>query len=175
MRRLKSIASGRSSFSDNPGDSNIKRAKFELEELEKQAAAQGGIGEAPGSSEQHMASVSGGSLSSAKVGGSTGGGFKHGASGVEQLPKEMNEMKIRDDRADNSEEKDIEAAVVDGNGAETGHIIVTTIGGKNGQPKQTISYMAERVVGTGSFGVVFQGKCLETGETVAIKKVLQDK
>ncbi|KAF2303005.1 hypothetical protein GH714_012561 [Hevea brasiliensis] len=40
---------------------------------------------------------------------------------------------------------------------------------------KTISYMAERVVGTGSFGIVFQAKCLETGETVAIKKVLQDK
>jgi hypothetical protein len=26
--------------------------------------------------------------------------------------------------------------VVDGNGTETGHIIVTTIGGRNGQPKQ---------------------------------------
>lgn len=32
--------------------------------------------------------------------------------------------------------QDVEAAVVDGNGTETGHIIVTTIGGKNGQPKQ---------------------------------------
>lgn len=28
--------------------------------------------------------------------------------------------------------------MVDGNGTETGHIIVTTIGGKNGQPKQVI-------------------------------------
>lgn len=26
--------------------------------------------------------------------------------------------------------------MVDGNGTETGHIIVTTIGGRNGQPKQ---------------------------------------
>ncbi|GFZ07258.1 shaggy-related kinase 11 [Actinidia rufa] len=87
---------------------------------------------------------------------------------VDRLPEEMNDMKIRDD-------KEMEATVVDGNGTETGHIIVTTIGGRNGQPKQTISYMAERAVGHGSFGVVFQAKCLETGETVAIKKVLQDK
>lgn len=32
--------------------------------------------------------------------------------------------------------QEMEATVVDGNGTETGHIIVTTIGGKNGQPKQ---------------------------------------
>lgn len=32
--------------------------------------------------------------------------------------------------------QEMDAAVVDGNGTETGHIIVTTIGGKNGQPKQ---------------------------------------
>ncbi|XP_022867173.1 shaggy-related protein kinase theta [Olea europaea var. sylvestris] len=38
-----------------------------------------------------------------------------------------------------------------------------------------MSYMAERVVGSGSFGVVYQAKCLETGESVAIKKVLQDR
>ncbi|URE19780.1 STYKc [Musa troglodytarum] len=67
-----------------------------------------------------------------------------------------------------------QASVVEGRDGVTGHIISTTIGGKNGEPKQTISYMAERVVGTGSFGIVFQAKCLETGETVAIKKVLQD-
>ncbi|CAD5332770.1 unnamed protein product [Arabidopsis thaliana] len=59
------------------------------------------------------------------------------STGVDKLPEEMNDMKIRDDK--------------------------------------TISYMAERVVGHGSFGVVFQAKCLETGETVAIKKVLQDR
>ncbi|KAG8659874.1 shaggy-related protein kinase zeta isoform X3 [Manihot esculenta] len=72
-------------------------------------------------------------------------------------------------------DKEMTSAEVEGNGAITGHIISTTIGGKNGEPKQTISYMAERVVGTGSFGIVFQAKCLETGEPVAIKKVLQDK
>jgi len=31
--------------------------------------------------------------------------------------------------------------VVDGNGTETGHIIVTTIGGRNGQPKQVDSQL----------------------------------
>eukprot|EP00002_Diphylleia_rotans_P009717 TRINITY_DN2006_c1_g1_i6.p1 TRINITY_DN2006_c1_g1~~TRINITY_DN2006_c1_g1_i6.p1 ORF type:complete len:416 (-),score=71.69 TRINITY_DN2006_c1_g1_i6:112-1176(-) len=39
----------------------------------------------------------------------------------------------------------------------------------------TISYTAERVIGTGSFGVVFQASIVGTGESVAIKKVLQDK
>jgi len=40
---------------------------------------------------------------------------------------------------------------------------------------QTISYSAERIIGNGSFGVVFQAAVVETGEVVAIKKVLQDK
>ncbi|KAF0916928.1 hypothetical protein E2562_015102 [Oryza meyeriana var. granulata] len=70
--------------------------------------------------------------------------------------------------------KEVEAVVVNGNSMDIGHTIVTTVGGRNGQPKQTISYIAERVVGRGSFGVVFQAKCLETGERVAVKKVLQD-
>jgi hypothetical protein len=39
----------------------------------------------------------------------------------------------------------------------------------------TISYSAERIIGNGSFGVVFQASVVETGEIVAIKKVLQDK
>ncbi|KAK1410102.1 hypothetical protein QVD17_36635 [Tagetes erecta] len=51
---------------------------------------------------------------------------------VDKLPEEINEMKIRDEKV----EKEMEATVVDGNGTETGHIIVTTIGGRNGQPKQ---------------------------------------
>lgn len=43
------------------------------------------------------------------------------------------------------------------------------------QMPKTISYSAERVIGHGSFGVVFLAKVVETGEVVAIKKVLQDK
>ena len=41
--------------------------------------------------------------------------------------------------------------------------------------EQNISYSAERIIGNGSFGVVFEAKVVETGEVVAIKKVLQDK
>jgi glycogen synthase kinase 3 beta len=39
----------------------------------------------------------------------------------------------------------------------------------------TVSYNAERIIGNGSFGVVFQATVVQTGEVVAIKKVLQDK
>nr|CAB3472949.1 unnamed protein product [Digitaria exilis] len=61
----------------------------------------------------------------------------------------MNGMSIRD-------EKEVESVVVNGNGMEVGHTIVTSVGGRNSQPRQTISYVAERIVGQGSFGVVFQ-------------------
>lgn len=40
---------------------------------------------------------------------------------------------------------------------------------------QEISYTDPKVIGNGSFGVVFEAKLCETGELVAIKKVLQDK
>jgi len=43
------------------------------------------------------------------------------------------------------------------------------------KPKHSISYAAERVIGNGSFGIVYQATAIETGETVAIKKVLQDR
>ncbi|CAI9292212.1 shaggy-related protein kinase epsilon isoform X1 [Lactuca sativa] len=150
MRRLKSIASGRTSVSDTGGDPNFKRVKGESDF---------GSLEQPGSARSVKMSAS---ASFARP----------GKSDYDKLPKEMNGMKIMEDNAD---DKDFEATLVNGNGTETGQIIVTSIGGRNGKPKQTLSYIAERVVGTGSFGVVFQAKCLETGEAVAIKKVLQDK
>mmetsp|Transcript_20330 Transcript_20330/g.37958 ORF Transcript_20330/g.37958 Transcript_20330/m.37958 type:complete len:378 (-) Transcript_20330:1749-2882(-) len=37
------------------------------------------------------------------------------------------------------------------------------------------TYNADRVIGNGSFGVVYQATIAETGETVAIKKVFQDR
>jgi serine/threonine protein kinase len=41
--------------------------------------------------------------------------------------------------------------------------------------KKNHLYKIERVCGNGSFGIVFQGKILHTGETIAIKKVYQDR
>jgi kinase len=41
--------------------------------------------------------------------------------------------------------------------------------------QQTFTYNAEKIVGNGTFGVVYQAKVQETGEIVAIKKVFQDK
>nr|ACJ84778.1 unknown [Medicago truncatula] len=93
-------------------------------------------------------------------------------SGFDQLPKELHEMKIKDDKSKNNNEKDMEATVVNGNGTETGQIITTSIGGRDGQPKRIISYMAERVVGTGSFGVVYHAKCVETGRICCNKESL---
>ncbi|XP_039058184.1 shaggy-related protein kinase kappa-like isoform X1 [Hibiscus syriacus] len=101
-------------------------------------------------------------------------GFKSSSSSVDWLGREMLEMRLRD-KVENDEDRDSEPDIVDGVGAETGHVIRTTIGGRNSQSKQNVSYIAEHAVGTGSFGVVFQAKCPETGEIVAIKKVLQDK
>jgi glycogen synthase kinase 3 beta len=45
-------------------------------------------------------------------------------------------------------------------------------GGEGGGPTHT--YNAERVLGSGAFGIVYQARIIETGEMVAIKKVLQD-
>jgi serine/threonine protein kinase len=65
-----------------------------------------------------------------------------------------------------------EALRVDGNPNEAGHTVTTGVPNSNAPE---ISYETVRVVGNGSFGVVFQATQLETGDTVAIKKVLQDK
>ena len=60
---------------------------------------------------------------------------------------------------------------IDGDPNEVGHVIHT---GASGASRE-ISYETVRVVGHGSFGVVYQARCRENDEEVAIKKVLQDK
>jgi len=57
------------------------------------------------------------------------------------------------------------------NGKADGH------GGSSdaGSKKASFTYNAERVLGSGSFGIVYQAQVVETGESVAIKKVFQDK
>ncbi|XP_017784411.1 PREDICTED: protein kinase shaggy isoform X12 [Nicrophorus vespilloides] len=55
---------------------------------------------------------------------------------------------------------------------------VTTVVATPGQGPdrpQEVSYTDTKVIGNGSFGVVYQAKLCDNGEMVAIKKVLQDK
>lgn len=59
---------------------------------------------------------------------------------------------------------------IDGDPNEVGHVVHTGAPGV-----KEVSFETVRVVGHGSFGVVYQARCRENGEEVAIKKVLQDK
>jgi glycogen synthase kinase 3 beta len=48
--------------------------------------------------------------------------------------------------------------------------------GKGGEDEtEEISYTDAKVIGNGSFGVVYQARLISTSELVAIKKVLQDR
>ncbi|KAJ4746790.1 Shaggy-related protein kinase theta [Rhynchospora pubera] len=174
MRRLKSIASGRSSVSDPNGDSGTKRAKVDQDSEGEIIIEPHLTGKSVANGEEMNIETQ---LENNEASTSTAAppALCTDDSPVDQLPKEMHEMTIRDDKADEPCEKEAESTTKNAHGTEAGQVITTTVGGRNGQPKQAISYMAERVVGTGSFGTVFQAKCVETGETVAIKKVLQDK
>nr|AKJ32474.1 glycogen synthase kinase 3-beta [Pinctada fucata] len=59
----------------------------------------------------------------------------------------------------------------DGNRVTT---VQATAGSGSDRP-QEVSYTDAKVIGNGSFGVVYQAKLVDTNELVAIKKVLQDK
>ncbi|XP_064964762.1 shaggy-related protein kinase theta-like isoform X2 [Musa acuminata AAA Group] len=172
MQRLKSIASGRSSVSDPGGDLTTKRAKFDQEGGGEILVEQHMVDDVASTVDLHISSshlnFDASTLTTeppARFEGAT----------MDQLPREMHGMTIRDIKTDGHIETEFDGTMINGKGTMTGQILATVIGGRDGQPKQTISYMAERIVGTGSFGVVFQAKCVETGEAVAIKKVLQDK
>lgn len=55
--------------------------------------------------------------------------------------------------------------------------IVTVVAtrGRGAEISEEISYTDTKVIGNGSFGVVYQAKLVHSNELVAIKKVLQDK
>ncbi len=52
------------------------------------------------------------------------------------------------------------------------HQTIKLLDNKN---EQNLTYSATQIIGSGSFGVVYQATVVETGELVAIKKVFQDK
>ena len=52
---------------------------------------------------------------------------------------------------------------------------VTATKGKGDDETEEISYTDAKVIGNGSFGVVYQARLISTNELVAIKKVLQDR
>ncbi|KIZ04765.1 glycogen synthase kinase 3 beta [Monoraphidium neglectum] len=92
---------------------------------------------------------------------------------MKELTLEQREQQRCQQQPPPPEQQIFEGRVVDSEGRSGGHVITAVAG--SGASKQTYNFATERVVGNGSFGVVFQATCLETAETVAIKKVLQDK
>jgi hypothetical protein len=135
MRRLKSIASGRSSVSDPGGDSGTKRPKFDQDGagdivIEPHLTDDKPMRVDQESSSSHRDAEA--STSTSKNPGRTE------EAGADILPKEMNEMTISDDKVDGHNDKESEGVIVNANGTETGQIIVTSIGGQNGKPKQVM-------------------------------------
>jgi len=116
----------------------------------------------------------GGPAASAVASVAVGSGARRTTSSSD-FNKGMSELSLREQGGTEPLKGEVyEATAIDANSNDTGHIITTTCTTRDGR-KHSLSYSTERVVGNGSFGVVFQATCLETGETVAIKKVLQDK
>ncbi len=54
-------------------------------------------------------------------------------------------------------------------------VTVVATRGRGAEISEEISYSDTKVIGNGSFGVVYQAKLVHSNEHVAIKKVLQDK
>lgn len=64
-------------------------------------------------------------------------------------------------------------SVGDKDGSKVTTVVATP--GQGPDRPQEVSYTDTKVIGNGSFGVVYQAKLCDSGELVAIKKVLQDK
>ena len=69
------------------------------------------------------------------------------------------------------------ATAAAGSGSKEPPKITTVIAtkGKGDDETEEISYTDAKVIGNGSFGVVYQARLIATSELVAIKKVLQDR
>jgi hypothetical protein len=94
------------------------------------------------------------------------------AAGVSILPSSQPTSTVRDVRANSLAEPPHPNTTRSSVAQPTATTPTTTSSSSN---NETISYSAERIIGNGSFGVVFQASVVESGEIVAIKKVLQDK
>jgi glycogen synthase kinase 3 beta len=77
--------------------------------------------------------------------------------------------------SDRSANDDIRAVQASLNSQKTPDGGKTPEGHGDAAKKASFTYNAERVLGSGSFGIVYQAQVVETGESVAIKKVFQDK
>ena len=60
-------------------------------------------------------------------------------------------------------------------GSNSKVVTVVATRGRGAEISEEISYTDTKVIGNGSFGVVYQAKLVHSNEHVAIKKVLQDK
>ena len=61
----------------------------------------------------------------------------------------------------------------DKDGSKITSVFATT--GSYPDQAEEISYADTKVIGNGSFGVVYQARIVETNDMIAIKKVLQDR
>ncbi|CAD7698340.1 unnamed protein product [Ostreobium quekettii] len=98
------------------------------------------------------------------------------ACGEDGLPQSMKNLSIKDVRHQSEmSERVVEGKVKDkGNPKGQGIVVEMTVRSSEGRHTK-VTYTTEKVVGNGSFGVVHKASCAETGQTVAIKKVLQDR
>jgi len=62
---------------------------------------------------------------------------------------------------------------IDANNLKAVTVVATR--GRGAEISEEISYSDTKVIGNGSFGVVYQAKLVHSNEHIAIKKVLQDK
>ena len=146
----------------DPGSSGRDRMNSLAEPAEPQNPAPAPP-RSSGSGRRNVMGLAGGGGGGAKSSGGTGDG-----------PASSADPRARQQTPSKPESSRTSSSVGDG---KSGNSQQNKDPGSPGSPTEpeTISYSAERIIGNGSFGVVFQASVVETGEIVAIKKVLQDK